>query len=319
MRRILLSVATAFLLSACGGNPFTTDTDTTGTDTGGTDTGGTDTTVSGTIGPNGEFIPDIPTEISSDLQSITYDPVNQTLIVTGISLDEGFVPATYTRNPGLDRRGYEAYTFQDDPLDRHVTAFVKEIDGTRAAIVVTGGQFGHYFGGGTYSRDGAFDPPSGGVNGGLVSYAGNYVGLLNIAGDGGDLIDVDAGTPPELIPDQAAEVTGSIFINADFADNVVNGTVFDRSVVDNPGLIPVDQELLLSPTDITRNGSFTGDISGGGTGTYGGIFGGTDASAVAGSLFASGHIGADSEEFGLFVLSQCGTPNDDPICSQVNP
>lgn len=304
MRQIWLGMAAASLLSACGGNPFIQD-------------------------EGGEVVPDIPVEITNDLEGITYDPVNQRLIVSGISLDDGFTPTEYTRNPGLDRGGYEAYTFQDDALDRHVTAYVKAIDGTRAAIVVSGGQFGYFFGGGTYSRDGAFDPPSGGVNGGLVTYAGNYVGLLNIGGDGGDLIPVDPGTDPEVIPGQAAEVIGSVFINADFADNVVNGTVYDRSAVDIPGLIPVNQELLLTPTEITGNGMFTGtveeidrsDPNGGRdvVGTYGGIFGGTDASAVAGSLFANDHIGDDSEEFGIFVLSQCGQPNDDPICSQVNP
>lgn len=304
MRRIWLGVATASLLSACGGNPFLDEED-------------------------GVVTPDIPVEISNDLQGITYNPVSQTLIVSGISLDDGISPTAYTRKPGLDRGGYEAYTFQDDALDRHVTAYVKAIDGTRAAIVVTGGQFGHYFGGGTYSRDGVFDPPSAGVNGGLVTYAGNYVGLLNINGDGGDLLAVDAGTAPEIVPGQAAEVTGSIFINADFADNVVNGTIYDRNAVDLPGLVPVNQELLLTPTEITSNGLFSGAVQQtdptdpNGTqddvGTYGGIFGGTDASAVAGSLFVSEHLGADSQEYGLFVLSQCGTPNDNPVCSQVNP
>ena len=301
MRRIWLGIAAASLLSACSGDPFLDDV-------------------------GGEVIPDIPLNITSDLEGITYNPVNQTLIVSGISLDDGIVPTAYTRRRGLDRGGYEAYTFQDDALDRHITAYVKAIDGTRAAIVLSGGQFGRVFGGGTYSRDGAFDPPSGGVNGGLVTYAGNYVGILNTAGDGGDLIPVDPGTPGEVIPDQAAEVVGSIFINADFADNLVNGTVYDRTAVDIPGLIPVNQELLLTATEITSNGLFSGTvetISNAGTlndiGVYGGIFGGTDASAVAGSLFVDEHIGTGSLEHGLFVLSQCGTPNDDPICSQVNP
>ena len=56
-------------------------------------------------------------------------------------------------------------------------------------------------------------------------------------------------------------------------------------------------------------------------GQYGGIFGGTDANAVAGALFAEGHIdGVDNEEErGIFVLPQCGTPGQDALCNQPAP
>jgi hypothetical protein len=261
--------------------------------------------------------PAIPGNLAGDLQGITYDPAAQTLTVRGVSLDETPFEATYRRRPALDRAGYEAYTAQDSSLDRHSTAYVREVDGTRAGIVVTGGQFTYYFGGGNYSRDGAFTPPATTPSGGLVSYAGNYVGLLNSAGDGGDLLPVAAGTPVDVLPVQAAEVTGSILINADFADNRVNGVVYDRIVVDSATVLA---NIELAPTDIDATGAFSGSASQSliNKGSYGGIFGGTDAAVVAGTLFVEDHIdGFDNEEeYGLFVLDQCGTANADPLCNQ---
>ena len=298
MKRLLISVAATAALSACsGGNPFTEVSDTDVPETG------------------------IPAAISSDLEGISYDPVSQTLTVRGVSLDDTPFEAVYRRRPGLDRGGYEAYTAQDSSLDRHSTAYVRDINGTRAAIVVTGGQFEHYFGGGVYGRSSAYDPPDSTAGSGLVSYAGNYVGLLNIAGDGGDLLPVAPGTPNEIRPVQAAEVTGRVLINADFADNQVNGAVFQRSAPDLPGAVLDD--LALVPTTINENGTFSGDITIDlqNRGTYGGIFGGTDSAAVAGALFANEHIDGftNEEEYGVFVLQQCGTPGADALCNQPNP
>jgi len=302
MRRFWLGVVATTFLSACGGgNPWLDP---------GEDGGG------GTV-------PTIPEELLGDLDSFTYDPVTQTLIVTGISLDNTPIAAVYTRNAALDVPGYEAYTTQDSSLERHATAYVQERDGVRGAIIVTGGQFGQYLGGSAYSRTGAFTPPAVNSAGGLVTYAGDYVGLLNVAGDGGDLLLVAPGTPNDVRPSQAAEVTGSVLINADFADNIVNGVVYDRIIVDAPGTDISDQNIELVPTAILADGTFVGDANQGQTnvGSYGGVFGGTGASAVAGTLFAQGHINGltNVEEYGLFVLSQCGTANADPICNQPVP
>ena len=297
MKRFWLGCAALAALSACsGGNPFVTDTDTDADNS------------------------SIPEAVAGSLEGISYDPASQTLTVRGIALDDTPVEAVYRRRPALDRGGYEAYTVQDSSLDRHTTPYVKDLGGTRGAIVVTGGQFEHYFGGGVYGRSGAYSPPPATVNGnGLVSYAGNYVGLLNGPGDGGDLLPVAPGTPPNILPRQAAEVTGRVLVNADFADNVVNGQVFDRVVVDDPGLALRD--LALAPAEIdTTTGSFTGEITIDllPKGTYGGIFGGPDAAAVAGALFAKDHIDAvtNEEEYGVFVLQQCGTPGADALCNQ---
>jgi hypothetical protein len=58
-----------------------------------------------------------------------------------------------------------------------------------------------------------------------------------------------------------------------------------------------------------------------GTKLFSKLFGGTGASAVAGTLYVSDHIAAftNEEEYGLFVLAQCGTVNADPICNQPVP
>jgi hypothetical protein len=303
MRRFWLGLAAMTIVAACGGgNPWVDD-------------GGGGGTTPGT---------GVPEALLGDLESFTYDPVAQTLIVSGISLDDTPFEATYTRRPGLDVPGYEAYTAQDGSLDRHSTAFVRERDGTRAAIVVTGGQFDVYFGGSSYSRTGAFTPPTATTPGGqLVTYAGSYVGLMNIAGDGGDLLPVTPGTPPDVLPVQAAEVTGNVLINADFADNQVNGVVYNRSIADGPSGGTSVQNIELAPAAILADGTFAGDAEQGlvGVGAYGGVFGGTNASAVAGTLFVGDHVTGFTgiEERGLFVLAQCGTPSADPICTQPNP
>jgi hypothetical protein len=287
-------------MSACGGgNPFIEET--------------------GTDPDNGIVIPE---ELAGDLTSFSYDPDKQILIVRGVSLDDTPFEAVYNRRANLDVPGYEGYSSQESSLGRHTTAYVQQIDGARAAITVSGGQFGHYFGGSAYGRSGAFTPPDTTVAGGGVTYAGSYVGLLNVAGDGGDLLPVAPGTPNELRPKQAAEVIGSVFISADFADNAVDGLVYNRLHADSGTPI---EDLELAPAVITDAGSFTSSVQQGGgrdtVGVYGGIFGGADASAVAGTLYAADHISgaANVEEFGLFVLRQCGTAGADPVCNQPRP
>ena len=301
MKRYWLGIAAIAAMSACsGGNPFVEDTD---TDPGKDGTG-------------------IPEQLAGDLTGFTYDPDNQTLIVRGISLDDTPFEAVYTRKPGLDVPGYEGYSSQESSLGRHTTAYVRQIDGTRAAITVSGGQFGHFFGGSAYGRSGAYTPPDTAVAGGIVAYAGTYVGLLNSPGDGGDLLPVAPGTPLDVRPYQAAEVTGNILVSADFADNSVDGLVYNRVHADSGTAI---ENLELWPAKITDTGTFTNDVRQNGgsdtVGVYGGIFGGPDARAVAGSLYAKDHISAatDPEEYGLFVLHQCGTAGADPICNQPRP
>lgn len=262
----------------------------------------------------------VPQDIAGDLDSISYNPVTQTLTVTGLTLDDTPVASTYRRRPNLDVPGYQAYTQQTGSLDRHVTAYVSERDGVVAGVVATGGQFQSYFAGGTYSRTGSFDPAGNGRTGGVVSYAGEYVGLLNTSGDGGDLLPVAPGTPNDVRPRQTAEVTGRIFINADFTDNSINGRIFERRIPDRNANI---ENIDLRPGAIATDGSFSGTVDQGNSsvGSYAGVFGGPNSSAVGGALRANGHIGLNSDliENGAFVLAQCGTPGASPICDQPVP
>ncbi|QDI76248.1 MULTISPECIES: transferrin-binding protein-like solute binding protein [Leisingera] len=299
MRRFWLGIAAAAALSACGGgNPFITSDD-------------DPTDVTGTI----------PEDLAGDVDSVSYNAANQTLTVTGVGLDDSPFPATYVRKPALDRAGYEAYTVQDNELTEHSTAYVRTTEGGYAAVVVTGGQFGFFQGGTTYGRTGTYSAPDTSQSGtGIVSYAGTYVGLLNVDGDNGDLIDPSNGTNPSILPGQAAEVTGDVFINADFTDNRVKGGIYNRQITDQPGTAV--ENLALNPTGIASDGSFTGDVStdGSAVGQYGGVFAGSNAAAVAGSLHATDHISAlrggtvPIEEYGVFVLGSCDGASPDPAC-----
>ena len=306
MKRIASVCVLALGVAACGdGNPFSSTTTDGGTTTGGTGTG------SG-----------IPTTLTSDLGSFTFNPSNQTLTVEGVFLDADNQDGVFVRKPSLDVPGYLAFTVQDDPLDQHVTAYVQEISGARAGVVVTGGQFSTFNGGTAYSSDDDFNPPV--VNGdtGLVTYAGNYVGITNLDNDGGDLLPVPAGTPTEIIPGQAAVVTGDIFINVDFNDNSLKGSIFNRVLDANDNQLAGGATTLavpsvdLLPTTIAEDGTFDGNVAltldpnQTDTGDYGGIFGGSDAEVVAGSIFIEDHLieGTNAEqEFGIFVLGQCGS------------
>ena len=119
------ALALCAFLAACGsGTPFNGETE-------------TDTGTDGSTGASA-----IPEELANDLKSFSYDPASQTLSITGITADDSEFTANYRRRPGLDRNGYEAYTAQDGSLDRHVTAYVKDIDGTRAAVAIRAGLFG---------------------------------------------------------------------------------------------------------------------------------------------------------------------------------
>lgn len=261
----------------------------------------------------------IPATVQGDVASFTYDPANQTLTVTALELDTDALDGpdslngVYTRQPALDRPGYEAYRIQDTSTERHVIAYVRQIDDTRAGIFVTGGQFETYFGGGLYGRDGDFEPATG-----KVQYGGNYVGLTNIPRNPPtDLDPITSTTPPPdaLLPRQSAEVTGIILITADFTDNSVEGGVSNRVL---GGTGEALESIFLQATEIEANGSFSGKVQQNNIdrGDYGGIFGGTDSSVVAGSLFVEAHMSnyLNEEEHGLFVLVQCGTPGASPIC-----
>ncbi|MDW4499658.1 thymidylate synthase [Sulfitobacter sp. D35] len=311
MKLPTLSLVLCLSLAACGdGNPFEEDSASEGP---------------GTEEPTG---PDIPEELSGNLRGFSYNPNKETLTIRGVDLEDSPFRAKYRRRANLDRAGYEAYTQQDGSLDRHSTAYVKDIRGTRAAVVVTGGQFEEFFAGGRYSAKTYSAPVDEGSNRqrGLISYAGRYVGMLNIEGSGEDLIEVKDGTPQSFRSKQAAEVTGRALVTGSFSDRRVDGIITRRKVVDyvdGDGDTLRVRDLALDAGNIDDNGSFTSTVSQGNTvkGSYGGVFGGKGASEVAGVLKAEEHInGFDGIiEHGVFVMGACGKKGQDRLCKQPKP
>lgn len=325
MKPYALMFGAALALAACGGdgtNPFDQD------DEGGT--GGTDTST-------------IPAEVAGDVERVSFNPATQTLTVSGVTLENTDYSATYGRAPALDVTDgagaviYQAYFTQSDPLDRPAIGFGRESGNSgavRGGVAVTGGQFNRYFGGTYYERDGGFTPPPVTDNNqGLVSYAGRYVGLTNIQDNGNALVLAPApGTNPALTPGSPIVVEGDIFLNVDFADNTVNGAVYNRDFRDYQGVYALPNIVLVA-TDIDDTGRFNGTeieyqgILDNDIGDYAGIFGGPNAEGVAGGVRLNEFDGQGDpsgfdgeEEYGAFVLDQCGTPDANAaVCAQVRP
>lgn len=327
MARLLMLLLVLTLAAGCGSdgtNPFDRDDPADPGDPGEPPTG------------------DIPETVAGDVTRVSYDPAQNTIVVEGLTLDEVPFSAVYTRAPALEANvpGYQVYTAQSDALDRHSTAFAGQANNSgavRAGVVVTGGPRNRYFGGTYYERDGAYDPPDVSPTDGLVTYTGRYAGLTNLDGSGEDLLPVPPGTPPELVPTQAAEVTGDVFMNADFADNSIEGNIINRQLEGGLTL----PSLVLISGEIASNGTFFGDVEfdstdplsgpnpvGSDIGDYGGIIGGPDGEGLAGGIFLgqfdglSNQLGIENEEeYGIFVLDRCGTPGAaDPlgVCGSVN-
>lgn len=273
--------------------------------------------------PNAAIV--IPDALKESLTSATYNPAGGgTLVLNMQALDSSQLNQPYVRNASLDVGPYQAFTYQDDPLDRHFTALVAQVGSVRAGTVADGGQFNRYYRGGFYERDGGFTPPT---TSGLVSYAGTYAAVTNGAAPGADLLPVTGPVvDSSRLPRQTARIQGNIFLNVDFADNAVNGNIIDRTLVDYGVALP---DIVLVPTEIAANGTFSGTTEYADqtvNGDYGGIFGGANAGAVGGIVALDNFDGpgdplgyVDEEEHGTFVLIQCGMPGDAPICPNVNP
>ncbi|WP_151717678.1 thymidylate synthase [Gemmobacter serpentinus] len=313
-----LTIAALLLLAACGGpSPFPGD----GTDDGGDGDGGD--------GGGSETIT-VPESLAVNVTGVKYDKKADQLRVAITGIDSTPQLVTYERYAKLDVPGYHAFKIQEDSLDRMFVALAAEApDGkTRAVTVADGGQFAYYFGGGYYERTGAFSRPNikssqGGT--GQVTYAGRYGAVQNVEQDGSpDALPVKPGTEPGLVPRQPRRVKGDVFINANFADNVVNGTVYNRRVVGTGERL---ERIILAPTEITEQGTFLGDAEAINdevdtiTGNYGGVFGGKGSTSVAGLVHLE-QFDDDmkkEQEHGVFVLTKCGQPKSAAVCDQVAP
>lgn len=319
MKSYISVCALVLVVGACSGsNPFTVvDAGTVGTPTTPAATG-------------------IPAAVQGDLTSFVYDPVAQTLSVTGID-NIGNTPTTaFRRRANLDVMApdgtvaYEAYTAQAGPLNEHATSYLKTISDVTAALTVTGGQFTQHEGGAVYSRNGSYTPaPVSAQNSqGLVEYAGSYIGFSKVNGSTTDITPV-VGTPsPGLVTSQASQVSGDLFIVVDFSNSTLRGVVENRvltAINNTTGATVVESvpNLVLIKTDVTVDGTFTGDVQILGNtdvGTFAGILGGPESEVIAGGLYVDNHFEDQrdgEEEFGIFVLRQCGTSstNDPATCA----
>jgi len=279
----------------------------------------------------------IPTVLRHNVSQIVYDADSDTFQIAISSGDTTPELATWERAPALDVGDYQAYKMQEDERDRMFIGLARQsADATvRAGVGGDGGLFNYYFSGATYERVGDFTPPPNdqpGPGTGQVSYAGTYAGLTNIrAPRPGEIMPITPGTPPQAIPGQASRVSGEVFINANFADNAVEGTITDRVLLDHSfGL----EDVVLIEAAITADGTFQGwverpldiDPNHTATGDYGGIFGGENAGNAAGIVALNRlYDGAGSEltnasERGIFVLRQCGMlGSDSASCGNVAP
>lgn len=312
MIRILAATAALALLTACGdGQPF--------------EFGVVPPPVPVDPPPTEEELEEIErieASIAGDVDGGASNAALSTLTVQ-ITLDTTPVNAVYTRNPALDVPGYTAFSVQEDPLDRMFIGLVARAPGVEGIVAMDGGQFTKFFGGTTFSQVGAYAPhiPNQPDNG-LVSYAGTYAGISNLPVPGGpNLLPAPIGTDPALLPSQATRVTGQIFINADFADNAVNGAVYGRTEVDTGIALP---DIFLIPTEIVASGRFLGVVENAeqeGIGDYGGTFGGIGATGIAGGIHIEDYLddAENEEEYGIFVLTQCGLAGDAAICDGVQP
>ena len=300
MKRTISALALLGFLTACGGdgtNPFDNNGD--------TDTDG-DTTTDGAI----------PDSLKADVESISYNPGDNTITVTGLTQDSSPIASVYTRNAAFDTAGYAAYTVQDDALFRHGTALVKQSGNSgsvRAGVVATGGQFNRIYHGAYYERSGGFVKPTSGH----VRYAGTYAGLTNLPTDTG-LITPNPNIDSALLPGQAVATQGLAVLNVDFSDNSLEGAIVDRQIINSTFTFtgtPDLPSIVLVTGAIADDGTFFGNeveldgVVGTDIGDYGGIFGGTDAESVAGVVnLEQFHDDFDNEvEVGVFVLDQCGT------------
>ncbi|MGJ8625705.1 MAG: thymidylate synthase [Sulfitobacter sp.] len=310
MTRLWMGLALGISLSACGSGtaPF-----------GGTTTQ-TDGSGGGTAGA-------IPAALAGTVDSFTYNPNSQTLSIQGVEGDNNALNGAYRRRPGLDRVGYQAYTAQDASNGRHSTVYVRDIDGTRAAVVATGVQYQNLYAGGAYSNTSytpRVQPGSNEPDSGLVYYTGHYVGLLNGPGSSEDLTPPNNGESPSVTTVQAAEITGDMQMTADFATLNVDGIIYNRRLVDfadpaTPTVPAALADIALQGTTIAADGTFLGvaEQQNQARGEYGGIFGGTGATAVAGIVHVEDHIDnlTNEEEYGVFVLGECVPPLSGPDCN----
>ncbi|MEO1639096.1 MAG: hypothetical protein AAFU41_07615 [Pseudomonadota bacterium] len=303
MKRILGMAAVIAMVAACADEEATDTT---------VDLGG------GEVDVEGAPVVTASTASVGDIGSITYNGSDELTVTIPLAADS----ANTTYEAAGATNGYNRFTQQDDPLDRAYTAFAKtSTDGSITGVAISdGGQFNRFFGGARVVQNNYTAPSSG-----LVSYGGEYVGLLNF----GEIVGGDVNAPPSAQPRGASEVSGLVLLEADFTTGDVEGVIYERTTTS--AAFPELEDVVLTVTDISSDGTFTGgtefdDVDNTPNGSYAGVFGGTNAATVGGvidlgagfltPLNMDGTLGDDpgngaENEYGVFVIDICpggGTP-----------
>ncbi|GEM_PF-6226668 len=319
--RMIAALVAGLAVAGCGGNPFgneavcgknpfspeecSTDGDVDGGDDDGTDGDGTTTEDAR-----------LPAAVAQNVDQAATAAALQDWVAAAptlqITIDAQDLSGPYDRDPTLNLNGYEAYTYQSTTSNRKVVALIKTAGTVTSMVAVDGGQFAEYHGGGAMYRTDVFTVPTETeVNDqkstGRFNYSGSYVGLLNTG------TPTPSGPDGSLNPEQATRTTGRALITADFAEMRVSGGVDQRSQINNDGSTgPALAAIALTSTNIAADGSFTNSVQRldptgyVAAGTYGGLFGGIDASEVA-AVLVFNPVSSSSElfEHGQVVLSNC--------------
>ena len=323
MKRTVAMCALSLVVGACsgsGGNPFTDG----------------DTDEETPVDETPEEVT-VPEGILKDLTRINFNADDNTLTVTGLTLDGTPLINDYTPVANTFVEGYTTFTGQNDPLGRHATAFVASRDGVQAGVVVTGGQFNTVFGGAYFERTGAYVAPTEGQGAFDVTYYGRYAGGLNLPGPETDLQSTTGLGDNVNRSTQAGYVRGLMFVNVDFDDMAVEGEIYGREGVrrdsDDPSQAALMDlpDLVLVDGVLTDNGTFSGNIEvdatddnefanddpvGQDIGIFAGVIGGPDRNAMAGGTYIETFTEQVEEEieYGVFVLDLCVAGDTDPIC-----
>ncbi|QMU57036.1 MAG: hypothetical protein GKR98_01760 [Boseongicola sp.] len=275
--KLHLAVTTAFLaLAACGGQGIADLGD------GGGDGGGDPSDTC-----EGAFV------CSGDITAVNLD--GAVLEITGLPFDETVLAGTYTLAGAVN--GFALY-ISDDPSAAALlynAYYETSADGSvtvgQAAVMEGYRSFGYE---GTFLR---LNDPANLPVAELATYSGQYAGIVLLNGSS-----------------DTYNSQGAISFNVDFTDGVINGSTTGRDIIT---LTSATQELdlIFDDTDIV-NGAFTGNalsIDAMGdefhSGTYSGVFGGTDAETVGGHFIITadefdGDTEVGSKETGTFIATK---------------
>ncbi len=247
----------------------------------------------------------MPADLAGNLSSAVYNAGAGTLTVTMLPFDGSPSGAAYNRQSTLDVGSYQAFDLQENGASRRYLALFQQNGNVWAGAVATEYRFANKYGGTIYGRADVYSGPTTGI----ASYQGSYAAVLTVPIN-------SSGTPAGPI-----RIAGTATLNVDFNQQLVEGQVTNRHVVDSANLAGQSATLAALSGGMANvelksgglsSGTFHGDVTdpgGNKLGTYGGVVAAGSASApgsaVAGVLvFTPTDAGQTPNytEYGAMVL-----------------